>query len=233
MTVFGTAHTLILLAIIALSAVLAWASRRSNPAARVIRLSLGSFLAVNELVWYAFRYTHEGFRFPEGLPIELCDVVVWIAVAACLRRNVAATEFLYFAGLGGSGMALLTPDLWAPLASYPSIYFFLAHGGVVISAVTLVAGGQVRLRPQSLWRVLGLLSLYAAAIGIFNLVFHTNYFYLCHKPENPSILDWFGPWPVYIAVAALFTLATFGLMWLPVRLFREQPEPSPAARQRM
>jgi hypothetical integral membrane protein (TIGR02206 family) len=226
MTLFGIAHTLILLAIAATAATLVHTSRRSGAAARVIRLSLGAFLAINELVWYGFRYTQEGFRFPEGLPLELCDVVVWITVFACLRKSLVATEFIYFAGLGGSGMALLTPDLWAPLASYPSIYFFLAHGAVVIAAIALVFGGGIRMRARSLWRVFGLLNLYAAVVGTFNLVYHTNYFYLCEKPANPSILDFFGPWPIYVAAGELFTLVVFGLMWLPARR-RSSPQPGP------
>ena len=217
MKLFGTAHVVILLTILTVAATLAWTTLRSRSAARAVRLILGCFLAGNELVWYAYRYSHEGFRFPEGLPLELCDVVVWLSAFACLRTNVTVTEFIYFAGLAGSGMALLTPDLWAPLASYPSIYFFLAHGTVVIAAVTLVFGGQVTIRPRAVWRVLGMLNLYAVAVGTFNLFFRTNYFYLCRKPENPSILDWFGPWPVYIGVAELFALAMFGLLWLGVR----------------
>ncbi len=217
MKLFGLEHGLILLAIAAAAALLSRTSRRSESVARAIRIGLGVFLAVNEAVWWTFRYSREGSRFPEGLPLELCDVAVWVAVFACLRENRAATEFLYFAGLGGAGQALLTPDLWAPLASYPSIYFFLVHGAVVTAAIVLVVGARRRLPAKALLRAFGLLNLYAVAVGAFNAVFGTNYFYLCRKPNDPSLLDWFGPWPYYIAVGQLFTMAMFALLWLPVR----------------
>src|SRR3974377_453942 len=126
MRLFGTAHLLILLLIAAFATLGSWVSGRSKVTARIVRLSLGWFLVANELVWYGFRYSQEGFRFPEGLPLELCDLILWLPAFACLRLNVIAAEFAYFAGVGGSAMALLTPDLWAPLASYPSIYFFLS-----------------------------------------------------------------------------------------------------------
>ena len=220
MTLFGAAHLTVLSGIAAIAGGLAFVSQRSVAAAGWIRNALGCLLVANELVWYGFRYYTEGFRFPEGLPLELCDVVVWLAAAACFSRSVTATEFVYFTGVGGSGMALLTPDLWAPLLSYPSLYFFAGHGLVVIAAIALVFGSQVRLRSGAVWRVFGLLNVYVAFAGIFNIVFGTNYVYLRSKPESASILDWFGPWPVYIVVAEVFALVLFGLLWLPVRRWR-------------
>jgi hypothetical integral membrane protein (TIGR02206 family) len=223
MAVFGPVHLLILAAIAATAAGLAKASRESAAAGRAIRLSLGWLLILNELGWYGFRYSQEGFRFPEGLPLQLCDIAVWLTAWACLRLNALVAEFVYFAGLGASAMALLTPDLWAPAASYPTVYFFVAHGAVVAAASVLVFGQQVSIRPGSMWRAFGLLNVYAAAIGVFNLVFGTNYFYLREKPASESLLDWFGPWPVYIVVGDVFALAMFGVMALPLRRRAAEP----------
>jgi hypothetical integral membrane protein (TIGR02206 family) len=59
------------------------------------------------------------------------------------------------------------------------------------------------------------LNAYAALIALFNAVYGTNYMYLREKPDVPTLLDLFGPWPVYILVAELFTLAVFALLYLP------------------
>ena len=212
-----TAHFSILLAVLAVAAALGALLRRCTGWGIAIRFSLAAMLAGNELIWYGYRLHEEGFRFPEGLPLELCDLTLWLTVAAALTLKPKVYEVAYFCGLGGSSMALLTPDLWAPVPSYPTIYFFLSHGLVVVTLLTLTAGRRARPRPGSVWRAFAVLNIYAIGMGIFDTVFKTNYMYLCRKPISASLLDYFGPWPVYIAVAEAFTLAVFWLLWLPLR----------------
>ena len=121
-----------------------------------MRLGLGWFLLGNELVWWVYRYSSEGWRFPEGLPLQLCDLGVWITVIAALKPSERNFDLAYYVGLAGAGMATLTPDIWEPFPSYPTVYFFLAHGGVVATILALVWGGAGRPRPGSWWRALAL-----------------------------------------------------------------------------
>jgi hypothetical integral membrane protein (TIGR02206 family) len=217
MVLFGPLHVTILVIISTLAVVLAVACRTNILPPLDVRLMLGFALAGNELLWWVFRYSHEGFNFPRNLPLQLCDVTVWMTVAACLKATPWVVEIDYFIGMAGAGMALLTPDLWSPWPSYPAIYFFLAHGGIVIGIAVLVFGGIVPLRPGAVWRSFGGLVVYAALVGAFNYIFHTNYMYLCTRPASASVLDAFGPWPVYLIQAAGLTLLIFFLLWLPTR----------------
>jgi hypothetical integral membrane protein (TIGR02206 family) len=148
-----------------------------------------------------------------------CNFAIWRfgSVLAWLTLRPAVVEFAYFAGLAGAGMALMTPDLYWQWPSYPAIYFFLAHGGVVIAASMLVFGRAVPLRKGAVWRAFALLLVYASAIGIFDAVAGANYVYLCRKPASASALDGMGPWPWYIALGAAMALAFFWLLWIPVR----------------
>jgi hypothetical integral membrane protein (TIGR02206 family) len=217
MPLFGRIHLTLLTAIFLLGCGFVWICRRNLLSSRPIRMTLGLSLAANELAWWCFRYSREGFRFPDNLPLQLCDVTVWMTVAACLTLTPWVVEFDYFAGMAGAGMALLTPDLWAPWPSYPAIYFFLAHGGIVISIAMIVLGRVAPLRPGAVWRAFGGLIVYAAMVGAFNAVFHTNYMYLCTRPKSASVLDAFGPWPVYLIQAAGLALLFYFLLWLPTR----------------
>jgi hypothetical integral membrane protein (TIGR02206 family) len=218
---FSPLHLTIVAAIPAAAGGLAWVTRAKPHAASAAGRLLGVFLVLNELVWYVYRYSHEGLHFPAGLPLQLCDMAVWItALAALLRtQSPAFFDLAWYWGLAGAGMAVLTPDLWDPFPSYPSLYFFAAHGGVVATVLFLVWSKQAKPRPGSWWKAFLAVNVYAAAVGAFNAAFKTNYLYLCNRPAHSSILDLFGPWPVYLLAAEPLALLLFWLLWLPFRRY--------------
>jgi len=178
---------------------------------------------INELIWWGFRYSHEGLH-PWNLPLQLCDVTLWMSALACITRSPRVVEFAYFGGLAGAGMAVLTPDLWSPWPSYPAIYFFLAHGGIVLAVSVLVFGRVAPLTEGAVWRAFAMLLGFAAAVGAVNAIAGTNFMYLCRKPKGASLLNSLGPWPIYLIAGAVVALALFWLLWLPVR-----PRPTASA----
>ena len=216
MKLFGPTHLTLLFVIAAACAASALLLRRHRIAARPLRLAVGWGIIINELIWWGYRYSHEGLHL-WNLPFQLCDVTLWTSALACLTVARPVVEFAYFGGLAGAGMALLTPDLWSPWPSYPAIYFFLAHGGIVLAVSLLVFGRICPLRPGAVWRAFGLLVAFAAVIGTVNAIAGTNFMYLCRKPKGASLLDSLGPWPNYLVSGALVALALFWLLWLPVR----------------
>lgn len=220
---FGPAHFAIMAAIPCFGALLAWAVRGKPEAARRTRLGFGLFLLVNELVWYGYKLVQEGNRFPEGLPLQLCDLSLWLTVITLLALRPWTFEPGFFVGIAGASMAVVTPELWAPAWSYPTAYFFVAHGGIIAAMLFLVWSGQARPRPHAMWRGLLVLNAWAAFVGTFNAIFHTNYMFLCRKPVSASALDAMGPWPWYVLGGEAAALVLFALMSLPFR------KPAPAA----
>ena len=214
---FGRAHLLIMAAIPVVALLLAWVARWKVAAARRIRLGMGWFLLLNELVWYGYRLATEGNRFPEGLPLQLCDLTLWLAVFSLLTLNRWICEPAYFLGIAGASMAVLTPELWRPMVSYPTIYFFVAHGGVIAAALFLVWSKQAWPAPGAAWRALIVVNLWAAMVGAFNTRFGTNYMFLCHKPGAASALDVMGPWPWYLIAGEVAAFGIFLLLGLPFR----------------
>jgi hypothetical integral membrane protein (TIGR02206 family) len=216
-SLFGPLHLLLLLAIAIAAAGLSLLMRRGILPERLTCRMLGLALAVNEVVWWIWRYSREGIH-AGNLPLQFCDAAVWFAVAACVTGVPAVIEFGYFAGLAGAGMALLTPDLIAPWPAYPAIYFFAAHGGIVICVAAAVFGAGKRFAARAVWRSFALLLSYAAIVGIVDAVTGSDYMFLLRKPDAASLLNYLGPWPWYIAAGAAVALALFWVLWWPVRI---------------
>ncbi len=213
----GATHLAIVGAIPVAAWVLGKIARQSPSAARTIRLSLGGLLTVNELAQYAYLHHLGAFRFPDGLPLQLCDLTLWFTILVAFFPVQWCFEFAYFAGITGGGMAILTPDLWAAVRSYATVSFFIAHCGTIVIILTLIWSGLMRPRPGAAWRAFGILNFFAALVGAFDAVFRTNYLYLREKPAQASLLDLMGPWPVYILSGEGVALVLFLLLALPFR----------------
>ena len=212
---FGPIHLAILGSIVGLAAILAVISRRIPRCRRALRLAVALALLLNSIIWYAYLAFRGWLTFPDSLPLELCDATLCVTVLAILSLNRTAFDLAYYGALAGTSMALLTPDLWEAFPSFSTVQFFIAHGLVVVAVLYLIWSGEARPQPRSIWRAMLGLNIFAAIAGMFDLLFRTNYMYLRAKPENPSLLDYFGPWPWYIAVTELFALALFTLLYLP------------------
>lgn len=216
MKLLGPLHLSLLAVTGVLAFVLSLLCHGEVVALRTVRRSLGALLAANEIIWWIWRYSREGIRIG-NLPLQLCDIAVWLAVASAFTDASLILELAYFVGMTGAAMALLTPDLYSPWPTYPAIYFFLAHGGIVITTVVTIFGGRITFPQRAIWRSLGFLLLYAAIVGVFDRISGANYMYLLRKPASASPLNAMGPWPWYIFSAAGLALLLFWLLWLPVR----------------
>lgn len=179
-----------------------------------LRRGIAMVLFGNEFVAWVWAAVHGVAR----IPLQLCDLALLLTVAALWSPRPRACELAYFWGLVGSSQAILTPDLQHPFPDYWWLKFFATHCGVVLSVVYLAVTGRVRLMDRSVWRVWGLTNLYAGMVGLINWIAGTNYGYLARKPMQPSLLDVFGPWPLYIVVMDVAALALFSLAALPVRV---------------
>lgn len=214
---FSPAHLAILISVPLVAAVLAWITYRLPRLAIWTRFGLSALLIPNGLWWCWYRLRVQHLRPPQGLPFELCDISLWLTVLALLLLHQRTFELAYYWGVAGAGMAALTPDLIAPLASVSSINFFVRHGGTVMALLYLLWSRQARPRPRS-WRFAFLaLNLYAAAVALLDFLFGTNYLYLRNKPASASLLNAMGRWPLYILSADLLALIFFLVMAVPFR----------------
>jgi hypothetical integral membrane protein (TIGR02206 family) len=223
---FSVTHVSIIVLVPFCAAVITVWARRQPHVGQRIRFILAALIGVNELVWYGYVQFKGWIHFPYGLPLDLCDLVLWLTVFTLFTSKSWSFDLIYYWGLIGTGMAVLTPDIGAHFPSYIALKFLFAHGGVVTSILFLLWSGNGRPRKNSWWKALLWLNLYFILISSFNLLFQTNYFYLCQKPLNGSLLDYLGDWPWYLLSGEILAVILFYILWLPFRMNRDMNEVS-------
>ncbi len=153
-----------------------------------------------------------------SLPLDLCDVAVFVAAIACwTTRWPLAFELTYFWGLAGTLQAVGTPDLSAGFPSLAFFEFVLGHLAIVIAAVYLVIGLRRRPRPGAVARVFAITAGYTALVGLVDWRLGANYMFLRAVPRHTSLLSVLGPWPWYLLSAAAIAIVLLLVLDAPFR----------------
>ena len=203
---FGTAHlaTLALIAVVAVALPLA-ARSASTATRRTLCYALAAIVFAAEIAGDISELYYGRWSLENSLPIHLCDIAAYASAVALflIARSPAANslgkrnplfEACYFWGLGGTLQALLTPVVDEAFPHPLYLIFFLMHGAIIWS-VTLMIGVGLRPRRGFVLRTFLLTDALAAVVLAINALLGTNYMYLCGPPKNPSLYDYFGPWP--------------------------------------
>jgi hypothetical integral membrane protein (TIGR02206 family) len=214
---FGPTHlwTLASIAIVGLIIVITVRLARNPAVARSVAFLLAALLVINTAVTYGMRFATGRFDVSTWLPMHLCDWAAVTTVLALCFRWQWAYELAYFWGLGGTLQALLTPDI---VVDFPTIWFlvfFIGHGAAIVSVIFLTLAVGMRPWPRSLLRAILWSNLYLLCAGVVDYLFDANYGYLREKPQRGSLLDYLGPWPIYIGGLEIVAAVTFFILYLP------------------
>ncbi len=218
---FGRDHAIALLAIAVLACAV-WRTGRRDRQARWLGRALALVLASYAAAVYIQKGLAGDLSWEYSLPLELCHWVMVACLVSLLHPSRMAGEIAYFWGFGGTVQALVTPDLGSGFPSWDFIQFFWSHGAVVLAIVFVLSRRSFQPHPGSVARMMLALNVYAVVTGLLDLAFGWNYGYLCRKPAQASLLDYFGPWPWYLASLEVVALISFGLLYLPWTLAARQ-----------
>lgn len=216
---FGASH-LLGLSLIALSCAFTFSVGRSSLRGGLWlnRLLLGNLL-IYIVVAYATRW--QDLAWATSLPLHLCDFILLAGLLLLWGRGRSrfrqlAYDCLTLWSWSGSIWALITPDLPHDFPHYRYFEFFWGHGLIFVVMAQLHGWHRLSLDVSSWKRAAAGLQVWLLSVGGLDYLFGWNYGYLMRKPPAGSPLDFFGPWPVYILVADLISVALF---WLICRTF--------------
>lgn len=212
----GTPHLVVLVILLVINLSLLRLRHASQRLKDTFRVTLGIVLLVNEIAWHVWNAAVGMWTLQTMLPLHLCSVLVWVSGFMLLTNNTRAYEFVYFLGVGAGIQAVMTPDLG--IYGYPHFRFFqtfISHGGIIVAAMFMTLVQHQRPYPSSIKRVMAGGILYMIVVYGINSLVGSNYLFIMHKPETPSLIDLLGPWPIYILGLFVIALIEFAMLYLP------------------
>ncbi|MBN1667992.1 MAG: TIGR02206 family membrane protein [Anaerolineales bacterium] len=216
---FGTGHLIALGIILLINLSFIYVRRQSQAFKDRVRYAILAALVISEGSWHIWNLAIGEWTIQTHLPFHLCAVFVWLSVIMLLTKNARIYEFAYFLGIGGALQAVLTPEAGIyGLPHFRALQTLSAHGSIVTAAVFMTVVEGYRPTWSSIKRVFIWANIYLLVVTGINLLIGSNYLYTLRKPDSASLLDLFGPWPVYLLVAEVFALILCLLLYLPFAL---------------
>jgi len=218
---YGTSHSVVMLIAVALIALIFVANKKLNYQQNLlIGRSLSLFLALMVVVYTIFEIVFGRFTIAEDLPLSTCNLFCILAPWLFWRPNFKFFVVVYFLVMAGTLQAVITPDLYRGFPSYGFFKYWITHVGLVLLVIHYLVCFELYPTAKSMLSAFAWLNIYVLALLPINFLLGANYFYLMAKPINPSVLDYFGPWPIYILVAELLVMGFFAIAMLPVILVK-------------
>ena len=219
---YGLSHLVVMLiSLFLLAAIFIARKKLSYQQNLLIGRSFSIFLAITVVIYTLFEIALGRFTIAQDLPLSTCNLFCILAPWLFWRPKLNYFVVVYFLVMAGTLQAVITPDLYVGFPSYAFFKYWIIHVGLVLLVIHYLVCFELYPTTKSMLNAFGWLNIYVLVLMPINYILDANYFYLMAKPINPSVLDYFGPWPVYIVVAEFLVMGFFAIALLPVILVKK------------
>ena len=144
----------------------------------IMRICMASIVFILETAKNCVAFAVGDFHIGH-MPFHLCGINVLLITFCIFKRSKTVENFLYYIGIPGAMLALLTPD-WTnmPCLNYFHIHSFVIHMSLVLYPFVLVASGDLKPDLKSMPKCILLLIGFAIPALILNIIFDTNFMFL-------------------------------------------------------
>lgn len=201
---------------------------RKEPYFSFVRYLLFFIMIVSEISLHLWLYWYDSWSYIHSLPLHLSSITLLLSAVMLLRKSYRLFEFTFFAGVGSAIQAMITPDIsHYTFPHYRYVHFFISHGSTALANLFMLFVAGFYPKFQSVWKAFLWLNAYAFFIFIVNYLIGGNYMYISRKPVNPTMIDYFGPWPWYIIPLEIVAIGTFWILYVPFWIMKLQNKKEP------
>ena len=158
-------------------------------------------------LWSAF---NGQFNVDTDFPLQLCGISGLIcSVLPFLKRKQFLFDFVFYSGIIGGIVSILTPQLNSYDGShFVYIEYYVRHGLILLMPLFMFRNLNIQPSKYSSLKSFLILNVLMVIIMPLNFYLGSNYMYLIEPPQvnNPLII---GQWPFYLLWLEVFVL---GLM---------------------
>jgi len=183
---------------------------------RLLLLSLLPF--AGSFMIYPFAFLEGDLNIYEDLPLHLCRFLALSAPLVILKNNRFWIGVFYFWIMAGTLNANITPDVQYGFPNWTYFSYWLTHGFLMIIPLYYIIVLGIRIKWRDFTNAYLMMNVFLLTTLIVNLILDSNYMYTKAKPPVSSLLDFLGPWPIYLISGQLLVLFLFYLVFLPFHL---------------
>jgi len=171
-------------------------------------------LILFEIVNHVWMYVNGTWKVGRSMPLELCNIGLILCVILLFTRKKVVFELLFFIAILGVPQAIITPALTYDFPHFRFFHFFYAHMMVVWVTLYFTWAKEYYPTFRTAIKLIVFINLLLPIILFVNKKTDGNYWFLRHKPKNPSLFDVLGPYPWYIFSLESLLIAFSLIAWL-------------------
>ncbi|WP_407269213.1 TIGR02206 family membrane protein [Radiobacillus sp. PE A8.2] len=170
-------------------------------------------LVLSEISYQVWAITNNVWSFADHMPLHLCGIASFIAVAALISKNEQLIQISIFIGIVPAFLALITPVLPHGYEHFRFWKFFVHHIFISWSSIYLLLTYHVKIRFFNMLTVFLYLVIYGVFVGVWiNPSVGSNYLYLSHQPNANTPLDMLGSGIWYYVNLGIITFSVFSIL---------------------
>ncbi len=196
-----------LIALISMLSVLALGRFLNKKQNTYVLYAMGLILVFSSIYSPLRSYLIGNWNTATDLPLHLCGISGLIcAILPFLKRKQVLFDFVFYTGIIGGIMSMLTPQMNSYDGSqFAYLEYYVRHSIILVMPIYFLQNYGMELTKKSMIRTFIALNVLLAIIMPFNFYVGGNYMYLAEPPQvkNPLVI---GEWPYYVLWFEVFMI---------------------------